>query len=61
MVKWVLTLLCGDAGQDLTEYTLLMLFVLLAAAGIFMGTGNSIAGIVTHVNSELVAANASAS
>jgi len=61
MVKWVLTFLRSEAGQDLVEYTLIMLFVMLASAGIFLGTGDSVAGIVTHVNSELVAANTSAS
>jgi len=61
MAQWVVTFLRSESGQDLVEYTLLMLFVMLASAGIFLGTGGSIAGIVTQVNSELVAANTSAS
>jgi Flp pilus assembly pilin Flp len=61
MLTWVLALLCSEAGQDLTEYTLLMLFVMLASVGIFMGMGGNIAGIVTQVNSELITANSSAS
>jgi hypothetical protein len=61
MLEKALTFLRSDAGQDLTEYSLLLVFVLLASAGIFLGTGGSISGIVEHVNSELVTANTSAS
>jgi Flp pilus assembly pilin Flp len=50
-----------DQGQDLIEYTLLLAFVILATAGIFLGGGGSISGIVSTSNSQLVAANASAS
>ena len=47
-----------DQGQDLIEYTLLMAFVALASAALFMGAGGSVAGIWTNVNSKLDAANA---
>ena len=50
-----------DHGQDLIEYTLLMAFVALASAALFIGAGNSIQGIWTASNSQLSAANASAS
>jgi len=50
-----------DQGQDLIEYTLLMAFVALASAALFLGAGGSISGIWTTSNSQLVAANASAS
>ena len=50
-----------DQGQDLIEYTLLLAFVILATAGIFLGGGGSMSGIVSTSNSQLVAANASAS
>jgi len=50
-----------DQGQDLIEYTLLMAFVALASAALFIGAGGSIKGIWSTTNSQLVAANASAS
>ena len=54
--------LCNDeTGQDLIEYTLLMAFVALASAALFIGAGKSIQGIWTATNSQLSAANASAS
>jgi Flp pilus assembly pilin Flp len=48
-------------GQDLIEYTLLMAFVALAAAGIFIGAGGSVQGIWSTSNSQLSAANTDAS
>jgi Flp pilus assembly pilin Flp len=50
-----------DRGQDLIEYTLLLAFVAIATAGLFLGGRASIAGIVSTTNSQIVAANASAS
>jgi Flp pilus assembly pilin Flp len=50
-----------EQGQDLIEYTLLMAFVALASATLFLGAGGSISGIWTSTNSQLVAANTSAS
>ena len=50
-----------EQGQDLIEYTLLMAFVALASAALFIGAGKSIQGIWSATNSELSAANASAS
>jgi Flp pilus assembly pilin Flp len=49
-----------DSGQDLIEYTLLMAFVALASAALFLGAGNSIKGIWTSTNAQLSAANAAA-
>ena len=49
-----------DSGQDLIEYTLLMAFVALASAALFLGAGNSIMGIWTSTNTQLSAANAAA-
>jgi Flp pilus assembly pilin Flp len=54
-------LLKDDSGQDLIEYTLLMAFVALASAALFIGAGGSIKGIWTATNSQLEAANTSAS
>jgi len=50
-----------EQGQDLIEYTLLMAFVALASAAIFIGAGGSIKGIWSVTNSQLAAASTSAS
>jgi Flp pilus assembly pilin Flp len=50
-----------DEGQDLIEYTLLMAFVALGAASLFIGGGKSVKGIWTTTNSELTQANTLAS
>jgi Flp pilus assembly pilin Flp len=50
-----------DQGQDLIEYTLLLAFVALASAALFLGSGGSIQGIWSTTNSQLIAANSSAS
>ena len=47
-----------EQGQDLIEYTLLMAFVALASATLFLGAGGSISGIWSTSNSQLAAANA---
>jgi Flp pilus assembly pilin Flp len=46
-----------DQGQDLIEYTLLMAFVALASAALFIGAGKSISGIWNQASSQLTAAN----
>jgi Flp pilus assembly pilin Flp len=50
-----------ERGQDLIEYTLLMAFVALASAALFLGAGSSIKGIWSVTNSQLAAASTSAS
>src|SRR5581483_9606571 len=50
-----------EQGQDLIEYTLLMAFVALASAALFLGAGGSIKGIWTVTNSQLAAASTQAS
>ena len=52
--------LTGESGQDLIEYTLLLAFVALASAALFMGAGGSVQGIWSITNSQLIAANSSA-
>jgi Flp pilus assembly pilin Flp len=47
-----------EQRQDLIEYTLLMAFVALASAALFLGAGGSIKGIWSTTNSQLAAANA---
>ena len=50
-----------EQGQDLIEYTLLMAFVALASAALFIGAGGSIKGIWTTTNNQLQQANGQAS
>jgi Flp pilus assembly pilin Flp len=49
-----------EQGQDLIEYTLLLAFVALASAALFIGAGGSVAGIWKSANDQLKAANTSA-
>jgi len=49
-----------EQGQDLIEYTLLLAFVCLASAALFISAGSSVSGIWTQANTRLTAANASA-
>ena len=49
-----------ESGQDLIEYTLLLAFVALASAALFIGAGGSVSGIWTATNGQLTAANACA-
>jgi Flp pilus assembly pilin Flp len=44
-------------GQDLIEYTLLMAFVALASAALFIGAGGSVKSIWTSTNNKLTAAD----
>ena len=46
-----------DAGQDLVEYSLLLAFVCLASAALFINAGNSLAGIWTQTNTVVSNAN----
>lgn len=47
----------ADEGQDLIEYTLLLAFVALVAAGLFIQAGNVTAGIWGTANSILTSAS----
>jgi Flp pilus assembly pilin Flp len=60
MKNLLLNFLREEQGQDLVEYTLLLAFVALASAGLFINAGNSIAGIWNVANSRLSAANSAA-
>ncbi len=46
-----------EQGQDLIEYTLLLAFVALASAGLFLTAGGSIAGIWGKAQTKLTAAD----
>jgi Flp pilus assembly pilin Flp len=60
-MKGLYSLWNDDQGQDTIEYVLLIAFVALASAAIFLAGGGSIQGIWSTSNSQIVAANASAS
>jgi Flp pilus assembly pilin Flp len=60
-MKFVNTFCKDESGQDLIEYTLLMAFVALASASIFISAGGSIAGIWGSANTSLATANTSVS
>jgi Flp pilus assembly pilin Flp len=49
-----------EQGQDLIEYTLLLAFVCLASAALFISVGGSVGGIWTTANTDLTTANAAA-
>jgi Flp pilus assembly pilin Flp len=46
----------GEHGQDLTEYALILAFVILAAAGIFLVSGSSVVTIWSVSNDIITAA-----
>ena len=50
-----------EQGQDLIEYTLLMAFVALASAALFLGAGGSIKNIWRITNNQLANAATNAS
>jgi Flp pilus assembly pilin Flp len=61
MIARIVRFLREEKGQDLTEYTLLIVFVLLAILGLASGYHNNIAGIVSITNTNLATANTAAS
>ena len=61
MKKPFVQFLSDEQGQDLIEYTLLMAFVALASAALFIGAGGSINSIWVTSNAQLVNAAGSAS
>ena len=64
MVKQVRAILLNfirdERGQDLIEYTLLLAFVALASAALFISAGGSVNTIWTIANNQLSTAAASA-
>lgn len=60
MKNFILKFVREEEGQDLVEYTLLLAFVALASAALFIGAGGAIKGIWVATNSQLVAANSAA-
>jgi Flp pilus assembly pilin Flp len=60
MKELITSFLREEQGQDLVEYTLLLAFVCLASAALFIQAGTNISGIWSLANSRLVNANAAA-
>lgn len=48
-----------DEGQDLVEYSLLLAFIVLVSAALYLGMSQSTSGIWSTVNSRLASANQS--
>jgi Flp pilus assembly pilin Flp len=47
-----------ELGQDLSEYSLLLVFVIIVVVGLFAGYHESIAGVTVVTNQNLAAASA---
>lgn len=58
MKQLMLRFVGEEEGQDLVEYTLLLAFVCLASAALFIGAGKSMASI--WVDTNLIVTNAGA-
>jgi len=56
-MRFLTSFLRDEQGQDLIEYTLLLAFVALASAALFVSTGTSIATIWNTASSRLAAAS----
>jgi Flp pilus assembly pilin Flp len=52
--RHVMKFLSDDQGQDLIEYTLLLAFVALASAALFISAGGSIATIWNIANADRI-------
>jgi Flp pilus assembly pilin Flp len=53
MKNMFINFLKDEQGQDLIEYTLLMAFIALASAAIFISAGSSVTKIWSTANSQL--------
>ena len=60
MTSLLRNLWTDDQGQDLIEYTLLMAFVALASAALFISSGTSISKIWSTTNTQLSTAASTA-
>jgi Flp pilus assembly pilin Flp len=61
MLSFIQNFWKDESGQDLIEYTLLMAFVALASASLFISAGSSISGIWGTASNQLSTANGQAS
>jgi Flp pilus assembly pilin Flp len=60
MKQFILRFVREEKGQDLVEYTLLLAFVCLASAALFISAGSSLTGIWGDANAILANANTAA-
>jgi Flp pilus assembly pilin Flp len=60
MAKLMMNFVQEEQGQDLIEYTLLLAFVALASAALFVNAGGSINGIWGSANTQLANASTTA-
>ena len=60
-MMFVKNFLRDEEGQDLVEYTLLLAFVALASAALFIGAGGAVNNIWTTATSRLGEADSAAS
>jgi Flp pilus assembly pilin Flp len=60
MKQFILQFVREEKGQDLVEYTLLLAFVCLASAALFIGAGSSLSGIWIDANAVIANANTAA-
>ena len=61
MKNLIMNFVKDEQGQDLIEYTLLMAFIALASAAIFVNAGNSVSSIWGKASNQLANAATSAS
>lgn len=59
-MRFITNFVRDEQGQDLIEYTLLLAFVALASAALFISAGGSITNIWNTANARLAAANSAA-
>ena len=57
LIRNLLRFVSDETGQDLIEYSLLLAFVALAGAAMFMGMSSSVNSIWSAANNRLAAAN----
>ena len=55
-MKFIRSFATEEIGQSLSEYALLISFILLATVGVALGYNKSVAGVTSTVNANLVAA-----
>jgi Flp pilus assembly pilin Flp len=61
MKNMIMNFVKDEQGQDLIEYTLLMAFIALASAAIFVNAGSSVNSIWKNASNQLASAATSAS
>jgi Flp pilus assembly pilin Flp len=60
-MKYLWNFLKEEEGQDLIEYSMLLAFVVIGSAALYLGAGRNVKGVWTTANSQLITANTNAS